>query len=345
MKRSLLLVSVMSATAAAQAQSSVSITGTLDLYAQHINGSLTDRSNVSSGGNSTSKLTFRGAEDMGGGLRAGFWLEAGISADTGTGNATSTNNQLSGVVPAGGLAFNRRSIVFLQSNWGEIHLGRDWAPSYETYTSRFDVFGVGSGIGLNYTSSLNPLLVRVSNDAAYITPKFLGFSGQLHHWFGENPSGTPTSKDGTGDGVKLSYDAGPFGAVASFMRTESAVGDIIFRNVGLIYSFGSVVLSGNVNHDQQGGLKQEGALLGARWTIGAGEVKGAYSYLRTSEANSPKGEKLALGYVYNLSKRTAVYTTVAHILNRGGSALAIAGSTTAPGESSTGYDLGIRHNF
>ena len=247
--------------------------------------------------------------------------------------------------PPAGLLFNRRSIVYLQSKWGEIHLGRDWAPSYETFTSRFDVFGVGSGIGLNYTSSLNPLLVRVSNDVAYITPTFFGFSAQVHHWFGENPSGTATSKDGTGDGIKLSYDVGPFGAVASYMRTNFAIGDVIFRNVGLIYNFGPVIVSANYNHDQQGGLSQEGALLGARWIIGPGEVKGSYSYLKTSAANSPKGEKFALGYVYNLSKRTAAYTTVAHIRNHDGSALAIAGSTTAPDHSSTGFDIGIRHNF
>ena len=140
----------------------------------------------------------------------------------------------------------------------------------------------------------------------------------MHHWFGENPSGTPTADDGTGDGIKLSYDRGPFGAVASYMRTKFATGDVIFRNVGLIYNFGPVILSANYNHDQQGGLSQEGALLGARWIIGPGEVKGSYSYLKTSAPNSPKGEKLALGYVHNLSKRTAAYTTVAHIRNHDG---------------------------
>ena len=100
MKRSLLLLSMMGATAAAQAQSAVSITGTVDLYGQRVNGSLTDRSQLSSGGNSTSKLTFRGVEDLGDGLKAGFWLESGIFADNGTGFPTSTNNQPSGVTTA-----------------------------------------------------------------------------------------------------------------------------------------------------------------------------------------------------------------------------------------------------
>ena len=137
MKRSLLLLSMMGATAAAQAQSSVSITGTVDLYARRVEGSLTDRSQLSSGGNSTSKLTFRGIEDLGDGLKAGFWLESGIDADNGTGFVTSTNNQPSGVTAAnGGLTFNRRSILFLQSKWGGVQLGRNWAPSYERPSPR-----------------------------------------------------------------------------------------------------------------------------------------------------------------------------------------------------------------
>src|SRR5206468_1950427 len=90
MKKSLLLLSALAASATALAQSSVSVTGTVDLYAQRANGSLTSRSMLSSGGNQTSKLYFRGTEDLGGGLTAGFWLEAGLSLDTGLGNATNT---------------------------------------------------------------------------------------------------------------------------------------------------------------------------------------------------------------------------------------------------------------
>jgi predicted porin len=336
---------MLGATAAAQAQSSVNISGTVDLYAQRVKGSLTSNSLLSSGGNSTSKLAFRGTEDLGDGLRAGFWLEAGMSADTGLGNATNTNNQPSGAVPAQGLVFNRRANVFLAGTWGEVQLGRLWSPTYETFTSRFDVFGVGSGIGLNYTSSINPNNVRVSNGLAYITPTVFGLSANIQHWFGENPSGTATAKDGSGDGIKLSYDNGPFGAVAALARTNFAAGDAIYRDAGVIYNFGPLILSANLNHDQQGALKQKGALLGVRVPIGLHEIKGSYSRLTTNAVNSPKGEKFAIGYVYNLSKRTAAYTTLAHIRNSDGSALAIAGSTTAANRTSTGFDIGIRHNF
>ncbi len=52
-----------------------------------------------SSGSTASRLGFRGIEDLGGGLGAGFWLEAGVSLDTGTGVAGSTNNQARAVSP------------------------------------------------------------------------------------------------------------------------------------------------------------------------------------------------------------------------------------------------------
>jgi predicted porin len=66
-----------------------------------------------------------------------------------------------------------------------------------------------------------------------------------------------------------------------------------------------------------------------------------------------------LGYVYNLSKRTSVYTNYASIDNGGNSVLGSryavnsgtavsSGITTAAfksGETSKGYEFGIRHDF
>jgi predicted porin len=49
--------------------------------------------------------------------------------------------------------------------------------------------------------------------------------------------------------------------------------------------------------------------------------------------------------VHNLSKRTAVYTTIARVKNKGGAAQALGGSVTSANSSSTGFDLGVRHSF
>ena len=62
----------------------------------------------------------------------------------------------------------------------------------------------------------------------------------------------------------------------------------------------------------------------------------------------PRSRKIALGYVHNLSKRTAVYTTVARVRNDGGAAAsAVPGAAGNPSvnSNSTGFDLGVRHSF
>jgi len=53
-----------------------------------------------------------------------------------------------------------------------------------------------------------------------------------------------------------------------------------------------------------------------------------------------------LGYVYNLSKRTALYATYASINNDGGAKYGVDPDPPLPaGGKSTGYEAGVRHSF
>src|SRR5258706_10380876 len=103
-------------------------------------------------------------------------------------------------------------------------------------------------------------------------------------------------------------------------------------------------------------------MIGATAPIGNGTVK--VSYNKASISGAPTGvtglgtgsaRMLALGYVYDLSKRTALYTTYAHISNDPDTQFTVGGQATGPsmlvngqfltGQSSTGYAVGIRHRF
>jgi predicted porin len=351
LKKTLIYLSVLGFSSASFAQSSVSLSGVADAAITYGNGSLTNRSQLTSGGNSTSKLRFRGTENLGGGMSAMFWLEAGILLDTGAGQATNPNNQppaAGATAGTQGLTYNRRAIVGLLGPWGAVHMGREWSPSYEAYTPKFDPFGVGIGIGINYTGSITFQngAVRMSNDIAYITPKVLGgLFANIQHWFGENPSGTSTFRDGTGNGIRLSYENGPINSQVYWARTHYAAGDALYRGGAINYDFGPVKATAVVNSDRQGVLGAKGLLVGAWVPLGNSEIKAAYSMSRSNAAGEPEAKKIAVGYVYNLSKRTALYTTLAHVTNKGGSRQALGGSTTGPNQSSKGFDLGIRHDF
>ncbi|MCV4872465.1 porin, partial [Escherichia coli] len=65
--------------------------------------------------NSNSRLGVRGVEDLGGGLKAIFNLEHRMNADDG--NSTAPN-------------FWQHSWVGLSGNFGEVRLGRDYAPAF-----------------------------------------------------------------------------------------------------------------------------------------------------------------------------------------------------------------------
>lgn len=114
-EKSLIALAVLAASGAAMAQSSVTLFGIVDTGVSYVdNASGSDaKYGVHSSGNATSRLGLRGTEDLGGGLKAGFWLEGEIFGDNGN---------------ASGFDFKRESTVRLSGNFGEVRLGRETTP-------------------------------------------------------------------------------------------------------------------------------------------------------------------------------------------------------------------------
>src|SRR4051812_28117453 len=85
MKKSLLALAVLGAFAgAASAQSSVTIYGIVDTSIAHIDNGNDSVNALRSGNNNSSRIGFKGAEDLGNGLKATFVLENGINTDDGS---------------------------------------------------------------------------------------------------------------------------------------------------------------------------------------------------------------------------------------------------------------------
>lgn len=347
MKKSLLLLSALSAACAASAQTSVNIYGVIDLAMTRGSGSVSDRTLLGRGALSSNRFGLRGTEDLGGGMSAGFALEAGYNADDGTGGSTNTNNQDSGAV-SGGLVFNRASYLRLGGNWGEFRAGRDYVPQYLNYAVGDPLALVGSGAAVNYTNVITgPTNTRASNGLYYYSPSVLGgLVVNLAHYRGENATGIPTEDDGTGNGIRLSYQAGAFVGGVGWGQTRYAAGDATQRNVAAAYDLGGVKLMGMLNRDRLGTLQSRGAVFGVQAKAGtAGLLRAAYSTHRTNAVGEPEAKKLALSYVHSLSKRTALYATVARVSNSGGASVALNGAKTGANRPSSGLDVGMRHNF
>ncbi len=381
MKKSLIAWAVLAAAGAAKAQSSVTLFGIVDATVRFVDagtgGNVWALTNSALTG---SRLGFRGTEDLGGGLSASFWLEAGINNDNGTGVGSNINNAPNGVSPTGtqGLTFNRRSTVSLAGTWGELRLGRDYVPAFWN-VGIFDPFntqGVGANAIFSYAGmsvltggilNITNAGLRASNSIGYILPNLGGFYGQALYAFGENndvsaglttcptnPSaaGTPNAcrSNGNVGSVRVGYAAGPvdvaFGWGATTFRPS---GQYVQQNLGASWNFGLAKVSALWNQEKALGKTANSYLLGATVPIGAGEIKGSYTW-GSSTGDGLDGNMIALGYVYNLSKRTALYTTTSYISNNGKTATynyGVAGTAAVPpvGGNTWGLDFGVKHSF
>ena len=73
MKKTLIALAALAATASF-AQSTVTLYGVVDAAYAKGTGSVSDKTQLKSGGYSSSRFGVRGTEDLGGGLKASFWL-------------------------------------------------------------------------------------------------------------------------------------------------------------------------------------------------------------------------------------------------------------------------------
>ena len=370
MKKSLIALAVLAASGAAMAQSSVTLFGVVDASVSYRDGS--GNGNVwalSSGNNASSRLGFRGVEDLGGGMKASFWLEASVVNDNGAFGTTSTNNQPSSSTGGGGLTFGRRSTVSLQGNWGELRLGRDYVPSFWNHTV-FDPFGtVGAGSYTNVSlagmaaiaGTAGPVTgVRASNSVGYLMPTIGGFYGQVMYAMGENASNgavntAAESNNGDVAAIRAGWSNGPINVAIAYAATKfysPLVGgqtDYKNANIGGSYNFGVATVMANWNEEKGAGVTNETWLLGASMPFGASEFKASVAGGKISNAaNNNIGDTIqfSLGYVYNMSKRTALYATYSGNSNDGNTYNYNNGrAASTPGGSTYGLDFGVRHSF
>jgi predicted porin len=379
MKKSLLALAVLGAYAGvASAQSSVTIFGIVDLSINQIKNGDQKTTSMQSNQLNSSRLGFRGYEDLGGGLGAGFHLESAINAQDNT--AT--------------LSTARKSTVSLFSaRGGELRLGRDYTPTFSV-VGAFDVYGAnGLGQDANLISGISSPAsvaggagtgVRANNSIGYHLPGNLGgFYGNAMYALGQ---GNDNNKYW---GLRGGFAAGPFDVALGYGETELEQTAILpesaklkLFNLGGSWNFGFMKLYGLWNETKIESLKESFFDIGVSVPLGQGEFK--FSYADVSDKGTFNGVSIdnsdatqwALQYIYNLSKRTALYGGYAEIDNDPCSSRSILNGTigsnasgaTGPGgaafvqsaqvgvcsaaatnglagKKSNGFNVGVRHMF
>jgi len=345
MKKSLIALAVLSGFAGvASAQSSVTIYGLVDLAVTKGNGgtAFNQGANAASEAwqlkqSASSRLGFRGNEDLGGGLSAQFQIEHRFTPDDGAANA---------------IFWAGKSIVSLTSTaMGRVYLGRDYVPAFyvAVKSDPFGWDGVAQMGGRQFAgfssqvagtagapSAASPAS-RTANTVGYNTPNLSGFTAQAAVGLGEGTTGREA-------GINAEYAAGPVyvglayekitgGAASGAALSANGDGSSLV-NFAVHYNFGvikpmfyyarSKLGVGNSSTDKF-------IQLGATAPIGAGKLKVAYGRFDPQGDNNTEN-KLGLGYDYFLSKRTNVYADVG-----------FAKQDTKT--NNTAYAFGLKHTF
>jgi predicted porin len=290
--------------AAAQAQSSASIYGLMDIGAGRLQAAGAPSVwRADSGNMTTSFLGFRGNEDLGGGLKVKFAIEQFLRVDTGAAGRFD-----------GDSFWARNSFVGFEGNFGSSTLGRNTTPLFVStlaFNALGDSFAFSPSIR-HYFAGAVLADTGWNNSIRYISPAQSGVTYSLMANLGE----------GTGPGKNLSlsalYFAGPLGATAAWQSVRNgAVGaptgfdrQTTFQ-FGASYSVGAVKLFG-----QYGQVKTIAAVqtnttlysLSAAVLAGGGSVLVAYGNANAQAgAASTTRKTLSLGYDYDLSKNTDLY--------------------------------------
>ena len=333
----------------AQAQTQVNLYGLVDMGVNHVSNvkgqSLTE---LRSGNMLASRFGIRGQEDLGGGTKLAFQLEAGVGADTGS-------------VGAADSFFNRQSWLGLsQQGVGELRLGRQLtvmndafgiygASTYMgTQAAAVEGTGAAGSVAANYNVMLSG--TRLSNMVKFNSADMAGFKVRAMVALGEQVG---SNKAGRAESLGVTYAKHQIEAGVVYHVTHSA--DSAVQNsdrvwgVGASYKFLDGARVG-VTATQQTNAKHVAgndantyAVLGLlpiqQWTLMA-----SYQKLDDKSQRNEDINQLNLGVKYALSKRTEVYSLLSlQKVDNGG----VAGmfSKTSGNDKQNQFSVGMRHAF
>ena len=349
----------------ALAQSTVTIYGTVDVSGEAIAGHAKDF-RVTSGALSSSRLGFKGSEDLGDGVFAEFQLESGINVDEGG-------------AAQGGTLFGRMAWGQLRSPWGTLTAGRQYSSIYAITgdLSAFSNTSVGAttatiggfaggyepvrgssatATGVATGASLNGGPVRINNSLRYTTPTWSGLRASALYGAGEVAGGTHGTRLFD---ASVRYTDHGLDAALSFIGDKAAGAvpatstDVTTITAAAGYSFnGFRVLGGIVRVDDRrpADLDGRGTWLGGDFRSGQSLFKLQWVQNKPAHTTVGKTNAYGLGWQYDLSRRSSFYTEVARFRNEGTglgrASFAIPAGVTVAGDTSLSeFVLGVRHTF
>ena len=269
-----LIAAAVAGVLAAPAMAQVSVYGIMDLAVRSSSPDVgPSTTTLVSGSFYTSRLGFKGTEDLGGGMKAGFVLEGKVNADDGSTTLGS-----------------RESSVYVSGGFGEIRLGRTDTSNSEGIDSLAHFGNIGN-FGLNgageYTGDQ-------ANTIKYTSPKFSGVTLQVGQTLGDERTGGDDLKS-----VSVAYAAGPFSVGVGY----DDVGSDNYTVFGARYNAGMFAV-GITSGKRDAATDVDVMGLSAKVDLGAGLA--AHAGYKTTETGTAEVKVTNLGVSKALSKRTTL---------------------------------------
>ena len=296
----------------------------------------------------SSRLGFKGSEDLGGGLKAIWQIESSI----GVGSASSS---LAG----------RNTYVGLQGGWGTLLGGRHDTP-FKSVSRKFDLFGDQVGDTRNLNNGTDGLGqgsnvgfdLRTVDTVAYVTPTFGGgFNVAVAYVLEDGPDSeqdalSANSMWKSGDFlVGVGYETHGAGWNSAAANTEEESG----MSVGVKWSPGAWTLAAQYRSladlDGVSGQDSDAINVGVGFTMGKNVLKAQY-VMADNEGDEADATMLAVGWDHNMSKRTTAYVAYATTDNDAGVGFTADASghggevgVAGAGEDPSVISVGIKHKF
>lgn len=341
----ILAAAMAAATGVANAESTVELYGLIDLgyMYDHDEARGATAQSIDSGNVSGSRFGLRGAEDLGSGWKAVFQLENGFNADNGT-------------YAQDGRMFGRWAYVGLANDqYGELRLGRQWVLGREwgAAASPFGIAWSRAAVGttFGYNDGDYGASGIADNMVMYRSPKIAGFEAAVGYSYAVDQA---DEEFATRDNDRmltagLRYGKGPLRVALTYehlyvneqrnTRTRQVHNSTNWQ-LGGSYDFEVVRVYAGVGrvNDANAGPSRNFEKDNA-WTAGVKvPVGGAGSILASwQQSTNSKIRVAALGYDYELSKRTDLYAFVNHSETRD--------FATDEDMGRTQVSVGMRHRF
>ena len=371
MKKHLIAAAVAAAVMApaAFAQSSVTVYGVVDFGYddRKVDGSIAGATGVVTAGktttrgffpnnNATSRIGFRGTEDLGGGLKASFQIETGFNATAAT-VGSSTN---SGTTSAGSTTFGDRALwLELSGDFGALRAGRQ-DTNQRAQVLAYNMAGYSNVTGNNMSATAPDTgngitMIDDRYNAVKYTSNSFGGLRLNAAVFQDEVKGATAATDAGGSGFDIGavYSAGPLSASLAYLNSDAKTGTTNDKEkkvvmAGASYDLGAAKLavmyqdaenkdSIATNTNQEVKAYQLGVAVPVGGSVTAFATWGKTETKYATALATVDGNAYQLGGRYNLSKRTSAYAVYGNT-----SRDALTGGVEA---KITEVAVGLQHSF